>query len=44
VHVVRRGETLSQISAKYHLTTRRLRQLNGLADADIRAGQRLRLQ
>jgi transglycosylase-like protein with SLT domain/LysM domain-containing protein len=45
VHVVRRGETLSQISAKYHLSTRRLRQLNGLASAgDIRAGQRLRLQ
>jgi membrane-bound lytic murein transglycosylase D len=45
VHVVRRGETLSQISAKYHLSTRRLRQLNGIADAgDIRAGQRLRLQ
>jgi peptidoglycan lytic transglycosylase D len=45
VHVVRRGETLSQISAKYHLSTRRLRQLNGLASAgDIRAGQRLRLR
>ena len=45
VHVVRRGETLSQISAKYHVSSSRLRQLNGLADAgSIRAGQRLRIQ
>ena len=44
-HLVRRGETLSQISARYHVSTRRLRQLNGIAEAgDIRAGQRLRIQ
>ena len=45
VHVVRRGETLSSISARYHVSSSRLRQLNGLADAgSIRAGQRLRIQ
>jgi len=45
VHVVRRGETLSQISAKYHVSSSRLRQLNGLASAgSIRAGQHLRIQ
>jgi len=42
---VRRGETLSSISARYHVSSSRLRQLNGLANAgSIRAGQRLRIQ
>jgi membrane-bound lytic murein transglycosylase D len=45
VHVVRKGETLSQISARYHTSTKRLAKLNGLKSASrIRAGQRLRIR
>lgn len=44
-HVVRRGETLSQIAARHGTSTRRLAKLNGLSTAGtIRAGQRLRLR
>jgi len=44
-HVVRRGETLSQISAHYGTSSRNLVRLNGLSSAGaIRAGQRLRIR
>lgn len=44
-HIVRRGETLSQIGRRYGTSTSRLVRLNGLSDASqIRAGQRLRVR
>lgn len=44
-HVVRRGETLSQIAHRHGVSTRRLARLNGLSDAStIRAGQRIRIR
>jgi len=44
-HIVRRGETLSQIGARYHTSPTRLARLNGLSDAgEIRAGMRLRVR
>jgi membrane-bound lytic murein transglycosylase D len=44
-HIVRRGETLSQIGARYHTSTTRLVRLNGLSSAgQIRAGQRIRVR
>jgi N-acetylmuramoyl-L-alanine amidase len=43
-HVVRRGETLSGIAARYGTTVERLAAVNGLADPDvIIAGRRLRV-
>ena len=45
VHVVRRGEALSTIAAKYGTSTTRLAKLNGLSSkSHIRAGQRLRIR
>jgi membrane-bound lytic murein transglycosylase D len=45
VHVVRRGEALSQIAAKYGTSTSRLVKLNGLSSkSHIRAGQKLRVR
>ncbi len=44
-HVVRRGETLSQIGARYGTSATRLARMNGLANtSQIRAGQRLRVR
>jgi LysM repeat protein len=44
-HVVRRGETLSQIGARYGKSATRLAQMNGLSSTGhIRAGQRLRVR
>ena len=44
-HVVRRGETLASIGARYGTSSHTLAKLNGLSDAgDIRAGQRLRIR
>jgi membrane-bound lytic murein transglycosylase D len=44
-HIVRRGETLSQIGKRYGTSTTRLARLNGLSDAgQIRAGQRIRVR
>lgn len=44
-HVVRRGETLSQIGKRYGTSTTRLARINGLSNASrIRAGQRLRVR
>jgi membrane-bound lytic murein transglycosylase D len=45
VHVVRRGEALSQIAAKYGTSTTRLAKLNKLSSkSHIRAGQKLRIR
>jgi len=44
-HIVRRGETLSQIGHRYGTSTTRLVRLNGLSNASqIRAGQRIRVR
>lgn len=44
-HVVRRGETLSQIARRYGVNSSRLAKLNGLSDkGSIRTGQRIRLR
>jgi membrane-bound lytic murein transglycosylase D len=44
-HLVRRGETLSQISKRYGTSRASLTRLNRLSDAgQVRAGQRLRIQ
>jgi membrane-bound lytic murein transglycosylase D len=44
-HIVRRGETLSQIGKRYGTSTSRLVRLNGLSNAShIRAGQRLKVR
>ncbi len=42
-HVVRRNETLTSIARQYGTQVDVLRQLNGLRDDDVRAGQRLRV-
>ncbi|MFH1572017.1 MAG: LysM peptidoglycan-binding domain-containing protein [Gemmatimonadota bacterium] len=44
VHVVRYGETLSEIAALYGLDTAQLRQINGLEGDRIVVGQKLRLR
>ena len=44
VYVVRSGDTLSGIAARYGTTWQRLQQLNGIADANlIRVGQAIRI-
>ncbi|MBI4364320.1 MAG: transglycosylase SLT domain-containing protein [Candidatus Latescibacteria bacterium] len=44
-HVVRRGETLSEIGQRYGRSVKALAKLNGLTSAShVRAGQRIRLQ
>jgi len=44
-HVVRRGETLASIGARYGTSSQSIARLNGLSDAgEIRAGQRLRIR
>jgi len=43
--VVRRGDTLSEIAARYGTSPSRLARLNGLpASRNIRAGQRIRIR
>ena len=46
VHVVRRGETLSGIAARYGTTVADLRDLNGMGSRQslIRAGQKLQVE
>ncbi len=44
VHVVRSGESLSEIAQRYGLTTDRLKGINGLNRDTIIAGQKLRLK
>jgi len=43
VHVVRRGQTLSEIAALYGVTVAQLKAWNGLRSERIRAGQKLRI-
>ena len=43
VHVVRRGDSLSKISAQYNVTIRALKQLNGLSRDTLYLGQKIRL-
>ncbi len=43
VHVVRAGQTLSEIARQHGVTLRALKQANGLSGDRVRAGQRLRL-
>jgi N-acetylmuramoyl-L-alanine amidase len=38
-HVIRRGDTLSEIAAQYNVSSSRLREVNGLANDMIRVGQ-----
>jgi N-acetylmuramoyl-L-alanine amidase len=38
-HVIRSGDTLSEIANRYRVSSRRLREVNGLADDMIRIGQ-----
>ncbi|MCP0914576.1 N-acetylmuramoyl-L-alanine amidase [Legionella sp. 27cVA30] len=40
-HIVQRGESLSKIAARYHLSTARLQALNHLNSESIRVGQKL---
>lgn len=42
-HKVRRGEAVSSIAAKYHVSTRDLAKWNGLRNYAIRAGQSLKI-
>lgn len=42
-HVVRKGETLSNIAKKYHTTVAAIKKANGLRHDKLRAGQKLRL-
>jgi len=45
LHVVRRGETLSQIAARHGTSTTRLARLNGISkNARVRAGERLKVR
>jgi peptidoglycan lytic transglycosylase D len=43
LHVVRKGETLSGLAAKYHTTVARIKALNRLRHDTIRIGQKLRI-
>jgi N-acetylmuramoyl-L-alanine amidase len=38
-HVIRRGDTLSEIAAQYNVSSSRLKEVNGLANDMIRVGQ-----
>jgi membrane-bound lytic murein transglycosylase D len=42
-HRVRRGETISGIAQRYHVSQAQLRRWNGLSSSRIKAGQRLRV-
>jgi len=43
VHVVKRGETLSGISRRHHVSVKELKRLNGLRSNNLQIGQRLAL-
>ena len=43
VHVVKRGDSLSKISAKYNITIRALKKYNGLKKDSVFLGQRIKL-
>ena len=42
-HKIRSGETLSTIAKKYHTTVTKLKELNGMKNSNIRAGQSLKV-
>ncbi|EDY85872.1 lytic murein transglycosylase C, membrane-bound [gamma proteobacterium HTCC5015] len=42
-HVVKSGDTISEIAQRYHTTSHEIRQNNGLRGNTIRVGQRLRI-
>ncbi len=44
VHVVRSGESLSEIAQRYGLTTKKLKEINGLTSDVIASGRKLRLK
>ena len=44
VHIVRRGETLSEIAGRYGASVARIKAINGLAGSKILVGQKLRLR
>jgi N-acetylmuramoyl-L-alanine amidase len=44
IHIVRGGETLSEIAVRYRLTLDRLKELNGIENSRILVGQKLRLK
>jgi membrane-bound lytic murein transglycosylase D len=43
-HTVRSGETLSEISGRYHVSVAQIKEWNGLRSNTIRVGQRLRIR
>ena len=43
-HKIRNGETLGGIAAKYHVSVKQLRRLNGIKGSNIRAGKSIRIQ
>ncbi len=43
-HRIRKGETLGGIAAKYGVTVKQLRKLNGIKGSNIRAGKSLRIR
>ena len=43
-HVVAQGETLFSLARRYETTVGEVQRLNGMADASIRVGQRLRMR
>ena len=44
VHIVRRGETLSEIAARYRASVARIKAINGIVGSKILVGQKLRLR
>ena len=44
IHIVRRGETLSEIAAHYRASVARIKTINGIAGSKILVGQKLRLR
>ena len=42
-HVIRRGDTLSELAERYNVSVSRIRQANRLQDSRIRVGQVLRI-
>ena len=44
IHVVKRGENLEKIAAKYKISVGHLKRMNGLKSSRIMAGEKLRTQ
>jgi len=43
-HIVKSGDTLSELAAKYKITVQQLKQINGLTSDNIKIGQKLYVQ